>query len=121
MKKSNFIGKIGEKIARKFFLIRGYQILEKNYKKRNFEIDLIVKKKNEIHFIEVKTVIFPSKILPQELMKIKKIKKIKKGSAFFLLEKGLNQEKYKPQIDFLGITLFPSEKKAKIKWLKNLY
>lgn len=51
------IGKIGEKIAEKYLINKKYNIIEKNYRERYGEIDLIAldNSKKEIVFVEVKT------------------------------------------------------------------
>jgi Holliday junction resolvase-like predicted endonuclease len=50
------IGDIGENIACKFLMKRGFEILEKNYLKKWGEIDIIARKGNKLHFVEVKSV-----------------------------------------------------------------
>ena len=49
-------GDIGEKIAGRFLVSKGFEIVGWNYRKPWGEIDIIVRKKEKIHFIEVKTV-----------------------------------------------------------------
>lgn len=49
------LGKLGEEIVAKYLKRNGYKIVEKNYKNKFGEIDLIVKKDNMLSFIEVKT------------------------------------------------------------------
>ena len=49
------LGKYGEVLAAKFLVDKGYQILEKNYKNKIGEIDLIVRDAGIICFVEVKT------------------------------------------------------------------
>jgi Holliday junction resolvase-like predicted endonuclease len=49
-------GDLGEKIAGRFLVSRGFEIVGWNYLKPWGEIDIIIKKKSKIHFIEVKTV-----------------------------------------------------------------
>jgi len=118
---SKIIGKKGEEIAQRFFKRKGFEILEKNYKRKFFEIDLIVKKKDKIHFVEVKTVLFPSQISAEEHLNQSKLKRIKKGVFFYLKEKKIDFEKIKPQIDLLAIEIFLKLKKAKIRWLQSIY
>jgi putative endonuclease len=48
-------GKWGEEIAARFYQDKGFNIVERNYRRRFGEIDLICAKGNEIVFIEVKT------------------------------------------------------------------
>ena len=50
------IGDVGENIACKFLMKRGFEIIEQNYSKKWGEIDIIAKKTNKLHFIEVKSV-----------------------------------------------------------------
>lgn len=49
------IGEIGEEYASKFLKKKKYKILERNYRKRYGEIDIIAENKNYIVFVEVKT------------------------------------------------------------------
>jgi len=49
------IGKMGEDTAVRFLLKKGYEILERNFRFRRGEIDIIAKKQGEIVFVEVKT------------------------------------------------------------------
>ena len=47
-------GKIGEKISRLYLIKHGYKVLERNYRTRVGEIDIIAEKGNIIVFCEVK-------------------------------------------------------------------
>ena len=49
-------GRIGEDLAVRFLVKRGYIILERNYLKKVGEIDIICKKEGKLFFVEVKTV-----------------------------------------------------------------
>ncbi len=48
-------GQIGENIAEEYLKGRGYKILERNFKTKYAEIDLVAKQKNELVFVEVRT------------------------------------------------------------------
>jgi Holliday junction resolvase-like predicted endonuclease len=50
------IGEIGEKTACKFLVKQGFEIVERNYRKKWGEIDIIAEKEEILHFVEVKTV-----------------------------------------------------------------
>ena len=49
------LGKHGEELAEMFLSKKGYEILERNYRKYRGEIDLIVKDQEYLVFVEVKT------------------------------------------------------------------
>ena len=49
------LGSLGEAAAERFLLKKGYKILERNYRLRSGEIDLIALDQNVMVFIEVKT------------------------------------------------------------------
>lgn len=48
-------GYLGEDIARRVLEDRGYRLVEKNFTTRRGEIDLIMRRNDEIIFVEVKT------------------------------------------------------------------
>ena len=50
------IGDLGENIACRFLMKRGFEIVEQNYSKKWGEIDIIARKEGKLHFIEVKSV-----------------------------------------------------------------
>ena len=50
------IGDIGENIACRFLMKRGFEIIKQNYNKKWGEIDIIARKGQKLHFIEVKSV-----------------------------------------------------------------
>lgn len=49
-------GMVGEDIAAKWYLDRGFELLERNYWQKWGEIDLIMKQGQKVYFIEVKSV-----------------------------------------------------------------
>ncbi len=50
------VGQIGEDIAVRFLVKQGFSIAERNYLKKYGEIDVICRKNQRLHFVEVKTV-----------------------------------------------------------------
>ena len=55
MAKHNELGKKGEEIATQYWSEKGYEILERNWRNRHKEIDIIAKDGNELVIVEVKT------------------------------------------------------------------
>ena len=55
MAEHNDLGNIGEEIAAKYLIDKGYEILERNWRNRHKEIDIIAKDGNELVIVEVKT------------------------------------------------------------------
>ncbi len=109
--KKQQIGDIGEKQALLYLKNKGFKILEKNFKAKGFEIDIIARKQNTIYFFEVKTSLFSGqnnlykKILPLEHINKQKINSLYRGARHFLNQKNLNIEKVSWKIVFLEVVL----------------
>ena len=69
-------GDLGEVIALKYLIKSGAEILERNYKIKTGEIDIIAKVDNELVFIEVKSRSNTRYGYPAEAVNYKKINKI---------------------------------------------
>lgn len=55
MAEHNDLGKLGEEIAVKYLTDKGYEILERNWRNRHKEIDIIAKDGKYLVIVEVKT------------------------------------------------------------------
>jgi len=78
------LGNRGERIAERFLKKKGYRILERQFRTRFGEIDLIAKEGDEIIFVEVKT---RSNVLfgyPEESVTEAKLSKIQRVAEFYL-------------------------------------
>lgn len=85
MKESTWTkGITGEEKAGEFLIKNGYSILDRNFRIREGEIDIIAEKQNFLVFVEVKTLPHGNaEILAHELNSIKR-KKIIKTSKYYL-------------------------------------
>lgn len=121
MKDNRKKGDLGEKIACDFLKKNGFKIVCANYQKRTGEIDIVAKKKETLHFIEVKTrsnSSISSYGLPQDAVgKIKQRKII--NTALYYLSEGRFPENTLWQIDVIAITINWETQKAKISFLEN--
>ena len=113
-------GDAGEKIAERYLGERGYEIVDRNYRKPYGEIDLIVKKNGILVFVEVKTrdMKHAHNFLPEQSVNRTKIRKIQKMCQTYLLEKNYSQNQ-KWQIDVMAISIDINSMKAKIRYMEN--
>ena len=85
------LGDLGEEIAKNYFLEQGFKVVERNYWKKFGEIDLILKKEQNIFFVEVKTGdSFEGFSRSLDHLNYKKVLKFKRIVEFYLKEKKLD-------------------------------
>jgi len=77
------IGQAGENLAVKRLLQTGYQILDRNFKTRLGELDIVVLDQNEVVLVEVKTRTGPKFGLPEEAIDRKKLVKIQQAGQIW--------------------------------------
>ncbi|MFH1858168.1 MAG: YraN family protein [Candidatus Omnitrophota bacterium] len=78
------LGKLGESLAVKLLKRQGYQILEKNYRCRFGEVDLIAKEGEEIVFVEVKSRRGTSFGFPREQISRTKRKHLQRLAQYYM-------------------------------------
>ena len=83
------VGKIGEDIACKYLIEKGYAILERNYVEKGGEIDIIARNGREIIFVEVKARCSKKNGDGIESITWQKIRHIKNVSKIYVLKKRL--------------------------------
>lgn len=86
------IGTLYEEKAARCLQAAGYEILERNYRCRAGEIDLIAKDHDFLVFVEVKYRENASMGTPLEAVGKTKQQKIRHSAAWYLAEKGLSFE-----------------------------
>lgn len=121
------LGNLGEKLAQKYLKNKGYKILDTNYCFRipgapqKGEIDIIAKKEDTISFVEVKTLrqAQGEPFLPEDKVDFRKRKKIIKTAEYWLTKNKVPLDS-KWQINIIAVTIDSNNKKAKIKYFKNI-
>ncbi|MDQ5901458.1 MAG: putative endonuclease [Patescibacteria group bacterium] len=132
--KTQRVGEIGEKLARKKLLGLGFKIIESNYTKQGGEIDIIAQKGNNLHFIEVKSVsceinrvendgnvthVTNNLYRPEENLSFNKFLKIAKTIDIYLSEKHVSPET-SWQIDLACVYIDLKTKQGKVEILENI-
>ncbi len=111
-------GKIGEELAAQFLTKQGYTVIETNYRYSKIaEIDIIAKKHNVLHFIEVKTRTSLRSGLPLEAITPAKLKAIQTCAMYYL--KNSDNKFKKIQIDAIGVTI-NSTNEHKIDFVEDI-
>lgn len=118
MNQKGQIGKLGEDIAEKYLIKNGYRTIERNYRKKWGEIDIVAEKDGIMHFIEVKSGETDG-IRPEE-----NITSHKKHQLYRIIQTYLFDKKVDPEADFqidaLIIVLDFNSKTAKIRFIEDI-
>lgn len=85
-------GKRGEELAEKYLSKLGYEILERNYRSRFGELDLVARHQNVIIFVEVKTRTTIRQGLPCEAVNKEKQHRIRRMARYYLMTTGQSEE-----------------------------
>lgn len=112
------LGRFGEKKAVAFLKKNGYRIVEKNYKCRLGEIDIIAIDKNTLVFVEVKSRTQSNFGEPQESVNYQKIRHISNVALNYIQKKKL--EDVNIRFDVVGVS-FGDNKKPHIELIKDAF
>jgi putative endonuclease len=115
--KAQITGKLGEAAAASYIEKIGFLILDKNYRVKNAEIDIIAKDKDTIAFIEVKTRRTLRKGLPAESVNYTKQKKIISAALFYIRENNINNTRLR----FDVIEVLDINGSHELKLIKNAF
>ena len=121
------IGATGEQIAALFLEHKGFVVISRNYRKKWGEIDLIVLKDTNVHFVEVKAVSYETMIefekfhttrQPQARVDTNKIKKLNR-----VIDSWMHEESYDGtyQLDVVAVHMVPCEKYALVEYFPSEY
>lgn len=126
------IGDIGENIACRFLMKRGFEIIEQNYNKKWGEIDIIAKKGDKLHFVEVKSVTRDNldfvthetdSYRPEDNLHPWKLKRLSRVIQTYLLGYKGNREvthETEWQFDVIVVYLDLKGLKAKINYMEDI-
>ena len=123
------LGDLGEDIACKFLARKGFSVIERNYWRKWGEIDIIVKKDQKIHFIEVKSVSCEiidnvshetsDKYRPEDNMHEWKLKRLSRVIQTYLIDKNVSHET-NWQFDVITVYIDQKQLISKVFMLENV-
>ncbi len=123
----NKLGELGEGIAAKFLMKRGFTIVTKNYRKKWGEIDVIAQINKKIHFVEVKTVSCENIDLisretdeyrPEENVHPKKLQRLGRTIQSYLLERCPEDQDW--QFDVIAVFFEEKKRRAKVRLIEDV-
>jgi putative endonuclease len=109
------VGKYGEDLAVTFLLKLGYKIIDRNFRIRGGEIDIIALDGSIVVYVEVKTRSTHQFGTPEESITFYKLRFLERASKFY--RSSHNNLPQQERIDVVAIDL--SESKPQIKLIKN--
>ena len=112
------VGRGGEEIAAQFLERKGYKIIERNYRKKWGEIDVIAEKDNVVHFVEVKAVSRESKdYRPEELIHESKLRKVARTAALYMEQ---HRDGREFQIDGIAVIMDMTARTARCRFYEQV-
>ncbi len=116
-------GEVGEDIAVRYLLGKGYSIVERNYTKKWGEIDIVAKKGTMLYFVEVKAKtqhLGPRTIdayQAEDGMHPWKLRRLRRTIQTYLIERRYDGEW---EFGLLTAYLNPASRTAQVKFLENI-
>lgn len=84
MAQHNATGKLGEEKAREYLEKQGYKIIDKNWKTKRAEIDLVAQKKNVLVIVEVRSTVGEQYGTPEETLDPQKQWKLRSNAKTYV-------------------------------------
>jgi putative endonuclease len=106
MHQNKHTGNRGETLAAAYLQQNGYTVLEKNWRYRYWEVDLIASKGNRLHFFEIKTRTSAVFGLPEESISRRKMDSLKNAAEEYQYQ---HPEWQYLQFDVLSVMLYPGQ------------
>ncbi len=100
--KNKQVGDKGETIAANFLQKRGFNIIERNWRHKHLEVDIIASKNGKLYFVEVKTRTNNKYGLPEESISKAKMNHLKVAAEAYLY---INTQWEKIQFDVIAIMI----------------
>ncbi|MBS4042532.1 MAG: YraN family protein [Chitinophagaceae bacterium] len=110
-------GDYGESLAYDYLQQQGFVVLERNWRYKHCEVDIICKKNNVLHFVEVKTRTNQKFGNPEESINSKKMNALKKAAEEYLIQ---HTEFIQIQFDVIAIKL-KNNKIEEILFIEDIF
>lgn len=124
---SQRIGALGEELVVRFLVKRGYEIVDRNFRRPWGEIDIIARKRDRIHFVEVKAVSAGGmsresdmdSFRPEDNVHPQKIKRLSRIIQTYLSGSRVSSETLW-QFDVATVQIDMDKKKARVNFIEDI-
>jgi putative endonuclease len=116
------LGRLGEQLAAEHMIRRGFEIVERNYRTRWGELDIVAFDGRTLAFCEVKTrrLSAPGRS-PLESVHTRKRSKVRKMAGSWLTERTNRPYADNVRFDAIGVTLDPSGRLVSLEHLEGAF
>lgn len=97
-------GRRGEQAAVDYLRRAGFVILERNWRSGRYELDIVARRWDELHFVEVKTRRADGLTTPEEALTHRKFAALRRAAAIYMAQRGVRLE---PQFDLAAVDVAP--------------
>ena len=111
------LGALGEDLAARHLLEKGCRVLERNYRTRTGELDIIAEDGSEIVFVEVKTRVGGLDQVPEESVGGTKVRRLIRLAEGYLA--ATDQQERMWRIDVVAVVLDKAGELRRIQHLRN--
>jgi putative endonuclease len=116
------LGRVGEQLASEHLIRRGYRIVERNYRTRWGELDIVAYDGRTLAFCEVKTRrLSRGDGHPLEAVRALKRARVRKMAGSWLIERTDRPHADVLRFDAIGVTFDPSGKLVSIEHLEGAF
>ncbi len=112
------MGRLGERLACRYLLRQGFDVLARRYRSRSGEVDLIAFEGGLLVFVEVKTRATKEYGDPFEFVDWQKQQKLRRAAEEFISHHDLGQYSYR--FDIVSVVA-PGTKKEEISLFRNAF
>lgn len=117
------IGTLGENIAEKYLKNKGFLVISRNYREKWGEIDIVCKKGQTFHFVEVKSVSqgtysdLPDKHRPEDMLHQNKAKRLRRVIETYI-DRNLIKEDF--VCDLITVRIDQEKMTARVAMFENI-
>ncbi len=115
MTHAQIIGYEGELSARKWLESEGFEILATNWRSGRYEIDIVARKDDTIHIVEVKCRRAMGLTMPEDAIDYRKSRTLLKAATAYIGRYGWEGE---TQIDLIAVDMLPDGEKL-VRYVSN--